>query len=274
MSRNQFWQQARKTLGRFVKFQRLPGLLVAVVCIALINRWLPAEAGGSEINPQIREQVLQIIRENPEAILETVQAYQKKQQEAQQKAQQSFLQQIKANPKAVIGTSPTKGAKNGKVLLMEFSDFQCPYCAKANDTLKDFMAKHSDTVTLTYKHLPLTSIHAEALPAAKAAWAAGQQGKFWQFHDALFTNQKQLGEALYQSTAKSLGLDLAKFERDRTSSAAATAINQDVEIAEKLGVEGTPFFVMNGEPLPGAVQLSDLEAALAQTLAQTNKSTK
>jgi protein-disulfide isomerase len=263
MSHN-FWNQATRQIRKFIKFQRLPGLLLAVVCIVVINRWLPAEAGGSEINPQLREQVLQIIRENPEAILETVQAYQKKQQQAQQQAQQSFLQQIKANPKAVIGTSPTKGAKNGKVLLIEFSDFQCPYCARANETLKEFMAKNGDTVTLTYKHLPLTSIHAEALPAAKAAWAAGQQGKFWQFHDALFTNQKQLGEALYQSTAKSLGLDLAKFERDRTSSAAATAITQDLEIAEKLGVEGTPFFVMNGEPLPGAVQLSDLEKALAQ----------
>ena len=265
MSRNQFWQRATRQIGKFIKFQRLPGLLLAVVCIALINRWLPAEAGGSEINPQLRDQVLQIIRENPEAILETVQAYQKKQQEAQQKAQQSFLQQIKANPKTVIGTSPTKGAKNGKVLLIEFSDFQCPYCAKANDKSKDFLAIHGDTVTLTYKHLPLTSIHAEALPAAKAAWAAGQQGKFWQFHDALFVNQKQLGETLYQSTAKSLGLDLAKFDRDRTSSAATTAINQDLQLAEKLGVEGTPFFVMNGEPLPGAVQLADLEAALAQT---------
>jgi protein-disulfide isomerase len=265
MSRNQVWQKATTQVGKFIKFQRLPGLLLAVVCIVLINRWLPAEAGGSEINPQLRDQVLQIIRENPEAILETVQAYQKKQQEAQQKAQQSFLQQIKTNPKAVIGTSPTQGAKNGKVLLMEFSDFQCPYCANAHETLKEFMAKHSDTVMLTYKHLPLTSIHAEALPAAKAAWAAGQQGKFWQFHDALFTNQKQLGEALYQSTAKSLGLDLAKFEPDRTSSAVATAINQDLELANKLGVEGTPFFVMNGAPLPGAVQLSDLEKALAQT---------
>ncbi len=265
MGRKQIWKLATTQVGKFIKFQRLPGLLVAVVCIALINRWLPAEAGGSDINPQLRDQVLQIIRENPEAILETVQTYQKKQQEAQRKAQQSFLQQIKTNPKAVIGTSPTKGAKNGKVLLMEFSDFQCPYCAKANETLKEFMAKHSDTVTLTYKHLPLTSIHAEALPAAKAAWAAGQQGKFWEFHDALFASQKQLGETLYQATAKSLGLDLAKFERDRTSSAAAAAINQDLEIAEKLGVEGTPFFVINGEPLTGAVQLSDLEEALART---------
>jgi protein-disulfide isomerase len=264
MSRNQFWQQVRKTLGRLIKFQRLPGLLVAVVCIILINRWLPAEAGGSEISPQLRDQVLQIIRENPEAILETVQAYQKKQQELQQKAQQAFLQQIKANPKDVIGQSPTKGAKAGKVLLIEFSDFQCPFCAKANDTLKEFMAKHGDTVTLTYKHLPLTSIHAEALPAAKTAWAAGQQGKFWEFHDALFENQKQLGEALYQSTAKSLGLNLVQFDRDRKSSAATAAINQDLEIAEKLGVEGTPFFVMNGEALPGAVQLSDLETALTR----------
>jgi protein-disulfide isomerase len=112
--------------------------------------------------------------------------------------------------------------------------------------------------------LPLTSIHPQALPAAKAAWAAQQQGKFWPFHNALFENQSQLGEEFYKATAQSLGLDLARFDRDRASKAAEAAINQDLELAEKLAIEGTPFFVLNGEAIPGAVELSDLEEAVAR----------
>lgn len=264
MSNRKFWHRALIRARKITHFQRLPGLLAIVLCIVLISRWLPEQAGASEITPQLREQVLQIIRENPEAILESVQAYQKKQQEQQKKARQSALQQLQANPKATIGQSPTLGAKNGKILLVEFSDFQCPYCAKAHETLKQFMAKHGESVTLVYKHLPLTSIHPQALPAAKAAWAAGQQGKFWPFHNALFENQSQLGEDFYQATAKSLGLDMAKFDRDRASKAAEAAVNQDLELAEKLGIEGTPFFILNGEAFPGAVELSDLEAAIAK----------
>ncbi len=265
MSDRKSWHKVLVRAQKIAQFKRLPGLLAIVLCIVLISRWLPEQAGASEITPQLREQVLQIIRENPEAILESVRAYQQKQQDQQKKSRQSVLQQMQANPKAAIGQSPTQGAQNGKILLVEFSDFQCPYCAKAHETLKEFMAKHGDSVTLVYKHLPLTSIHPNALPAAKAAWAAGQQGKFWQFHNALFENQAQLGEDFYRATAKSLGLDLAKFDRDRASKAAEAAINQDLELAEKLGIDGTPFFVMNGEAFAGAVQLSDLEEAIART---------
>jgi protein-disulfide isomerase len=235
-------------------------LLVALM-LSLGWRWLPAHASPA-ISPQLREQVLQIIRENPEVILDAVQAYRKKQQDEQQAARQKVLQKFVSDPKAAIAQSPTTGAKSGKILLVEFSDFQCPYCAKAQDAVKTFMAKHGDSVTLVFKHLPLTSIHPEALPAAKAAWAAGQQGKFWQFQQALFANQRQLSDEFYQQTAQSLGLDVAKFDRDRASTAAATAINQDLALAEQLGIEGTPFFVLNGKALPGVVQLEDLETLL------------
>ncbi|MBC7972939.1 MAG: thioredoxin domain-containing protein [Verrucomicrobia bacterium] len=214
------------------------------------------------MSPQFKEQVLQIIRDNPEAILDAVQVYQRKQQAAQQQEQQAFLQETKTNPKAVIGASPTTGAKAGKVLLVEFSDFQCPYCSKAHAILQPFMAKHRDVVTLVYKHFPLTSIHTEAMPAAKAAWAAGQQGQFWAYHDALFTHQEQLGEPFYQATAKALKLDLKRFDRDRAN--AEAAIQQDIELGKKLGLTGTPFFVMNGETFPGVSTVDELEQTLAR----------
>jgi protein-disulfide isomerase len=102
------------------------------------------------------------------------------------------------------------------------------------------------------------------MPSAKAAWAALQQGKFWEFQDALFAQQDKLGEPLYVATAKALNLDLKRFDQDRKSDAASAAIQKDVDMAEKLGVSGTPFLVMNGEPISGAAQLSELEALLAK----------
>ena len=250
-----------KTRSMIKQASKLAGMLL--LSWTLFSCSAPVKA-DTNISPQLEQQVLEIIRKHPEVVLESVRDYQKQQQGQQQKAQQAFVQDLKTNPKAVIGQSPTTGAKTAKVVLVEFSDFQCPYCSAAHATLKQFMAKHQNDVTLVYKNFPLTSIHSEALPAAKAAWAAGQQGKFWEYHDALFTQQKRLGDAFYQETAKNLGLDVQKFNQDRGSKAAEAAIAQDVQMAEKLGVDGTPFFVMNGNIFSGSVELGDLEATLAK----------
>ena len=161
----------------------------------VIPGWCPPAYAASAIDPKFEEEVLQIILKHPEAILESVHRYEQQQAEQRKQVQQVALNQFKANPKAAIGTSPVQGAATQAIVLMEFSDFQCPYCARAIEGVKQFMAKHQDQVTLVYKHYPLTRIHQEALAAARAAWAAGQQGKFWPYHDALFANQKQLGEA-------------------------------------------------------------------------------
>lgn len=232
----------------------------AIGLLFLVVTWsIPAQA-ASRIDPQLEQQVLQIIREHPEVLIESVQAYQQQQQQKVKQAQQAFLQDFKKNPQTVIDKSPTTGSTQSKTVLIEFSDFQCPYCAEAHKTLKQLLVKYPDKVKLVYKNFPLTSIHAEALLAATAAWAAYQQGKFWEYHDALFTNQKQLGEALYLDIAKKLNLDLGKFKRDLTL--ATPAINKDIQLAEKLGVPGTPFFVINSPTFSGVVQLEDIESIL------------
>lgn len=243
------------------RFQWLRNLAALSLLCLVLGSSLPAQA-ANRLNSQLEQEVLQIIREHPEVILESVQAYQQKQQAQIQQAQQAFVQQMKTNPQAVIGESPTTGSPESKILLVEFSDFQCPYCAQAHKTLKQFMAKHKNEVTLVYKHFPLTRIHPQAMPAATAAWAAQQQDKFWDYQDALFTHQKQLGEPLYSDIAKNLNLDLEKFKRDRLL--ADAAIGQDIQLAAELGVSGTPFFVMNGQTLSGALQLSDMENALTR----------
>ncbi len=238
---------------------------LVLLCIGLISCSMPSQAGSRQpTDAELQTKVLQIIRNNPQAIIDSVQAYQQQQQDKQQQAQKAVLQGMKANPKSAIGNSPTTGASEQKIVLMLFSDFQCPFCGKAHQTLKQFMATHQNQVTLVYKHLPLTSIHPEALPAAKASWAAGQQGKFWEFQDALYTQQDKLGEPFYVATAQSLKLDLKRFDQDRNSDAVNAAIQKDMELAQQLGVNGTPFMVMNGEPISGAGQLADLEALLAK----------
>ncbi|WP_265273231.1 DsbA family protein [Nostoc sp. KVJ3] len=233
---------------------------IAISLLFLIVTWsFPAQA-ASPLDPQLEQQVLQIIREHPEAIIESVQAYQQLQQQKVKQAQQAFLQDLKTNPQTVIGESPTIGSTQSKTVLIEFSDFQCPYCAEAHKTLKQLLAKYPNKLRLVYKNFPLVSIHAEAMPAATAAWAAYQQGKFWEYHDALFTNQKQLGQTLYLDIAKKLKLDLGKFKRDLTL--ATPAIIKDIQLAEKLAVSGTPFFVINSPTFLGVVQLADIESIL------------
>jgi protein-disulfide isomerase len=268
-------QRLHNTLTPFLalaqKALRLIGLLL--LSLALLSWTSPAQA-ASEVSPQLEEQVLQvlrkhpeqvlqIVREHPEVIVESAQAYQQQQQAQLQQIRQGFLQALETNPKLVIHESPTTGADDLKVVLMEFSDFQCPYCAKAHKIVKQFMAKHGDEVTLVYKNFPITSIHPEAMPAAKAAWAALKQGKFWEYQDALFSQQDKLGEKLYLATAKNLNLDLEKFEKDRTN--ADGAIDEDIRLAQTLGISGTPFLVLNGEAFSGGVQLSDLENALTRS---------
>jgi protein-disulfide isomerase len=239
------------------------GLLLT--CLALSSCSAKAQSdGNAAVSPELEAQVLQIIRQNPEVILEAVEAYRTQQQDETRKARQDFLQQMMESPAKAIGESPTMGSKKQEIVLLEFSDFQCPYCAKAHETVTAFMQKYSDRVTLSYKNLPLSSIHPEALPAAKAAWAAGQQGKFWEYRSALFAKQKDLGNDLYESIAKELNLDQEKFDRDRQSDEAQAAIDKDLAVATRLGLNGTPVFFLNEEALSGAVELSELEAALAK----------
>ncbi|MDF5712639.1 MAG: thioredoxin domain-containing protein [Rhizonema sp. NSF051] len=246
---------------------------LGLLCVVLV--WsFPAQAAATRVSSRMEEQILQVIRKHPEVLIESVQAYQLQQQQQQQQkvqqARQAFIQELETNPQTIIGDSPITGAAESKTVLVEFSDFECPYCAKAHETLKKLMEKYPDRFKLVYKHFPLFNIHAEALPAARSAWAATQQGHFWEYQDALFSQQDKLGEALYVATAKKLNLDLDKFNSDRNL--ADASIQKDFRLAEQLGLSGTPFFILNGQALTGSVQLADFEKILA--LAQTEPEVK
>jgi protein-disulfide isomerase len=245
-------------------------VLIFLVTVSL-GLWLTSCAAAPDqvakatpADPDFEAKVLEVIRKNPQVILESVQAYQQSQRKQQEEARSKVSEQLSAEPRLIIRGSPVTGATSQKIVMAEFSDFQCPFCSKAHATVKQFMAKHQDKVTLVYKHLPLVEIHSEAMPAALASWAALQQGKFWEYHDALFTNQAQLGEKLFVAKATELGLDLEKFNKDRQSDAAKAAIAKDIELAKSLGVNSTPTFFMNGVGFAGAVDLSEMEEVLTK----------
>jgi protein-disulfide isomerase len=249
-------------LRQFYHHIAKPSLLgLLLLTIGLTSCANPVQA-DSPVKPDLEKQVLEIIRKNPEVILESVAKYQREQQENQAKAREAVINKIASNPAAVVGKSPQLG--QGKTILIEFSDFQCPYCAQAHENVKQFVKQRSADVTLVYKHLPLAQIHPEATSAAQAAWAAQQQNKFWEFHDALFENQAAIGPGLYQKIAKQLGLDVARFERDRISDAAKKAIAADLELASSMELNGTPSFIMNGQLFSGAVPVAELEQRLTQ----------
>ena len=149
------------------------------------------------------------------------------------------------------GSSPAKGPADAPITIVEFSDFQCPYCSRVGPTLEKVLEDYPEQVRVVYKHYPL-SFHKQALPAAKASAAAGRQGKFWEMHDLLFQNQRNLSEAAFKGYAKQLGLDMAQFEQDYASEEIAKEVEADVLLARRLGITGTPCFFVNGRFLSGA----------------------
>ncbi|MBC7881285.1 MAG: DsbA family protein [Anaerolineae bacterium] len=147
-----------------------------------------------------------------------------------------------------LAKAPIQGNTKADLTLIEFSDFQCPFCRESQATLEALRIKYGKRLRIAFINFPL-SMHPQAKNAALAAWAAGQQGHFWEYHDRLFARQEKLGDELYVELAKALKLDLAKFNQDRASDQAAKAIEADKAQATKAGVNGTPTFVLNGIPM-------------------------
>jgi protein-disulfide isomerase len=147
-----------------------------------------------------------------------------------------------------VGNSAVKGPKGAKVVIAEFSDYQCPFCGQADTLLEQVLTANPD-VAFVYKNFPLTSIHPNAMPAAKAAVAAGKQGKYWEMHKILFANQRALGADQLKEYAKQAGLDVAKWEKDMNSPEVAEQINTEMKEAQAAEVRGTPTIFVNGKRL-------------------------
>jgi len=147
-----------------------------------------------------------------------------------------------------VGNSPTKGPKDAPVAIIEFSDFQCPFCAQATGLLDDVMKEYPRDVRFAYKQFPLP-MHPFAMDASKASLAAAKQGKFWEMHDQLFTNHRDLQPEKLREYAKAIGLDMARFEADLKSPEIAAQIQEDMKQAAGAQVSGTPTIFINGKRL-------------------------
>lgn len=191
-----------------------------------------------------------------ESIGKAVEAYAKQaeeraRKEAEERQQREFEEAFKNPVQIEIGNSPVKGPADAKITIIEFSDFQCPYCKRGKDNMEKVMEMYPKDVKIVFKQLPL-GFHQQATPAAKAALAAGKQGKFWEMHDKLFDNQGKLSDSFYEETAKELGLDMTKFKADVASDEIAQQIKDESALASKVGISGTPGFFVNGVPVKGA----------------------
>ncbi len=151
---------------------------------------------------------------------------------------------------------PVRGDAHAPVAVVMFSDFQCPFCSRAAAAVKDVEQAFGKDVRIIWKHMPL-AFHPNAMPAALAAEAAREQGKFWEMHDKLFANQPGLSEAAYLQYAKELGLDVTRFTAALRAPETRKRVDEDVAAAAAAGVTGTPTFVVDGELVVGSTGLRD-----------------
>lgn len=209
-------------------------------------------------NPEI---LTDAIKENPDKFItalndavKVAQAGQRKKREEEEK--QKFEESFKNPLKPQIRTDEIiRGDKNAPLTLVEYSDFECPFCSKGYQTVTQLLKKYKGKIRFVYKHLPL-SFHANAMPASQYYEALRLQSpqKAIDFHDELFENFSKIkqGEKFFRGIAKKIGANMKKLEKDLDSDAVKARINEDLAEAKKFGFQGTPGFLLNGIPVRGA----------------------
>ncbi|HXT51009.1 MAG TPA: DsbA family protein [Thermoanaerobaculia bacterium] len=212
-----------------------------------------------------------------ESIAERIKQYLQAQKD--QNARNAYFTDLKAKykvetyltePRVEIATEghPAKGPATAPVTIVEFSDFQCPYCRQVVPTLDQITQKYGDQVRLVFRQFPLTSIHPFAQKAAEAALCANEQGKFWQMHDAMFGDQTKLEVAALKTTAAGLGVDKAKFDECLDSGRFAERIKEDEKAGALVGVSGTPAIFINGRSYSGAQPFDVLSQVIDEEIAK------
>lgn len=221
---------------------------------------------------QLKEQIRQVIKEDPKILFDAIEAkplefmeslqkvakeaqsqmVKKREEDEKKELQKSYENPMMAN---IRGDENIRGPKDAPLTLVEYSDFECPFCSRAFQNVKQLTEKYNGKIRFIYKHLPL-SFHPNAMGAAKYMEAIRLQSpeKSWKFHDDVFNNQGKVknGEAYFKAVAKELKVDMTKLAKDLDSDSVKNRIKEDMEEAQKFGFEGTPGFIFNGVPLKGA----------------------
>lgn len=238
---------------------------------------LLAGAAGAEIS---REDLKKALDKNPDLVLDVLRSNKKaafeiineaardeqarRQQEQEVSEKKEFEESFK-NPKKPQISEKTRmrGDRAAKYTLVEYSDFQCPYCSRGFQTVEALRKKYGPDLRFVYKNLPLP-MHPQAMAAAQYFEAVTLQSpeKSWAFHDKMFENQAKLGEPFFKETAKALDLDVARLEKDAQSRAVKDRIEADVAEAKKFGFDGTPAFLLNGIPVRGAYPVEHFDSII------------
>lgn len=164
--------------------------------------------------------------------------------------------------------APSKGAEKAQVTIVKFEDFECPFCKSVQPTLAALLKQYNGKVRLVHKDLPLEAIHPRAQLAAEGARCAGEQGKFWEYHDTLYAKTPKLAEADLKAYAKDMGLESAKFDQCLASGKYRAAVQKDLAEGANLGLTGTPAFFINGREISGALPLESFATIIDEELAQ------
>jgi protein-disulfide isomerase len=191
--------------------------------------------------------------------------------------QGEYLAELRKNAKVEVYLEPPrleiattggieKGDKSAPITFIEFSDYQCPFCARSQDVVKQVVEKYGDKLYRVFMDFPLTSIHPLAMPAAAASRCAGEQGKYWEYHDVLFQRQAQLSEENFRKWAEELGVDGAKFDACMKEDKHRKDIQRGMEVAQQAGVTGTPAFFLNGIMISGAQPFEQFESIIQSEL--------
>ncbi|WP_421940730.1 DsbA family protein [Pedobacter sp.] len=160
---------------------------------------------------------------------------------------------------AVNGNDHIEGPSSAPVEIVEFGDYQCPYCGQAYPIIKDIQVLFEGQIKFIFRNFPLQEIHPLAFLAAQSAEAAALQGKFWEMHNAIYENQTGMSEEFFIKTATEIGLDLKQFQEDVASESVRERVEADFESGVRSGVNGTPSFYVNGQKFDGgAIDLRDM----------------
>jgi protein-disulfide isomerase len=224
----------------------------------------PNRVGGRPVD-QVRSQIATVLKT-----------------QRQRDAEEKLLDRLNVEQKVAVSwepyrlrfdldKAPSLGKRDAPVTLVEFSDFQCPFCKSSVPTLKQVAQKYGDKVQIVYKQFPIQSIHPFAPKAAEASLCAAEQSKFWEFHDELFADQKKLSVSDLKQTARKIGLDGKKFDSCLDSGRYVEQVQNDQKEGKRAGVNGTPAIFVNGMHVEGgSVPYSVLERVIEKELARAN----
>jgi protein-disulfide isomerase len=245
----------------------------------LLTEIKPVAVTDADVNAFYEQNKAQIPAPK-EQVADKIKAY--LEQQGQQKSRSEYFKTLQAKYKVdyklepirvpVVANGPAKGPANAPVTIVEFSDFQCPFCSRLIPSIQEVEKKYGDKVRLVFRQYPLP-MHPNAQKAAEASLCANDQGKFWQLHDAMFSNQNALGVDQLKAKAAELGLNADKFNKCLDSGEKVAIVQADQKDGQAAGVNGTPAIFINGRFLNGAVPVDQITTVIDDELRRAGNKT-